>query len=257
MTTALILAGTRPGGDPLANELGVAHKSLIEVAGATILQRAIVALKSSSVDQIVVSADNTEVCKIAESLGARIIAPETGPSASVASAFEASGAPMLVTTSDHALLRAEWVDELIANTPEDADLSLMLAEKHLVEAALPGSRRTYLRFADGHWSGCNLFYLRTPLAMRAIETWSHVEQHRKRPWRIAARLGFGTLVSLFMGRLTLSDGIAKLGARMGLKATLVPASDGLAAVDVDKIEDLRTVEALIEAQNLGTSAPKN
>ena len=257
MTTALVLAGTRPGGDPFAKELGVEHKSLIEIGGETILQRVIVALKASRVDRIVVSADHPEVCEIAGGLGADLVAPQAGPSASVARAFEQYGAPMLVTTSDHALLQPQWVDALIADTPLDADISLMLAEKRLVEAAVPGVRRTYLRFADGHWSGCNLFYLRTPDAVRALETWSHVEQHRKRPWRIAARLGFSTLASMAIGRLTLADGVGRLGQRMGLKAALVPAQDGLAAVDVDKIEDLRTVEQLLKGRNLGTFAKEN
>ena len=47
-------------------------------------------------------------------------------------------------------------------------------------------RRTWLRFADGQWSGCNLFLLQSRRAQAAIATWSAVEADRKRPWRIAA-----------------------------------------------------------------------
>jgi hypothetical protein len=110
---------------------------------------------------------------------------------------------------------------------------------------MPGSRRTYLRFADGHWSGCNLFLLKTPRAEAAIETWKLVEADRKRPWRIAARLGLGMLASYALGRLTLSSALARLGAKISLKARLVAARDGLAAVDVDKPSDLVDARAIL------------
>ena len=32
-----------------------------------------------------------------------------------------------------------------------------------------------MRFADGQWSGCNLFFLKTPRARAAIDSWQAVE----------------------------------------------------------------------------------
>ena len=117
----------------------------------------------------------------------------------------------------------------------------MLARRDRVEAAEPASRRTYLKFADGEWSGCNLFYLRTERARAAIDIWQKVEADRKRPWRIAARLGPATLFLMLTRRLTLAEGIARLGKRISIEAALVPATDGLAAIDVDKPADLALV----------------
>ena len=245
MTTALVLAGTRPGGDAFAASLGIAHKSLIEIDGKALLQRVIEALREGGIDRILVSCDEGAVSELARALSAEVIRPQPGPSASVGAAFDIEGAPLLVTTSDHGLLQGRWIEELFAGTPQDADISIMMAERGLIEAAVPGTKRTYLRFADGRWSGCNLFYLRSPEARRAIDTWSMVEAHRKRPWRIAAHLGIGTLLSMAIGRLTLADGIARLGSRIGVKAALVPASDGLAAVDIDKPADLELARRLI------------
>lgn len=246
---ALVLAGTRPGGDPFAAAQGVAHKSLIEIDGTTLLERVVRALQEAGVSRIGVSCDEGPVADLARGLGAEVIPTGRGPSASVAAGFEALGAPLIVTTSDHALLQPDWVRELVDDTPEDADLSVMLAEREAVQRAMPESKRTYLRFADGHWSGCNLFYLQTPEAHRAIETWSMVEADRKRPWRIAARLGVGTLFSMLVGRLTLAEGLARLGDKIGVRAALVSANDGLAAVDVDKQADLDAVRALIARRN--------
>ncbi|WP_374405484.1 NTP transferase domain-containing protein [Pelagerythrobacter sp.] len=245
---ALVLAGTRPGGDPFAWQAGVAHKALIELDGIPMLARVVAALRESGVTQVAVSCDEGPVAHLARELDCLVIPPAKGPSGSVAAAFEALGAPLLVTTADHALLRAEWVEELVRATPADSDVSLMLARRETIEAAVPGSQRTYLRFADGHWSGCNLFYLRTPAAARALALWQQVEADRKRPWRIVARLGPGMLLAYLAGRLTLAAGIGRLAGRIGLRATVVPASDGRAAVDVDKPSDLETVRELLRRE---------
>lgn len=251
---ALVLAGTRPGGDPFAAAQGVAHKSLIEIDGITLLERVVRALEEAGSSRIGVSCDEGPVADLARGLGAQVIPTGRGPSASVGSGFEALGAPLIVTTSDHALLQTDWVRELVEGTPNDADLSVMLAEREAVQRAMPESKRTYLRFADGHWSGCNLFYLQSPEARRAIDTWSMVEADRKRPWRIAARLGLGTLLSMLLGRLTIAEGLARLGEKIGVRAALVSASNGLAAVDVDKQADLDAVRALIMRRKEGSSA---
>lgn len=252
--SALVLAGSRPGvSDPVALAENVAHKALVDVGGQAMLSRVVDALRQAGVEQVAVSADHPEVIALAEALGCLVIAPGRGPSASVAAAFARLGAPMLVTTADHALLRAEWVRDFLADTPLGADVAVLLAHKSAVEAALPGSKRTYLKLADGAWSGCNLFLLATPRAEAAIATWSAVEADRKRPWRIAGRLGVSTLWRYVFGRLTLDNAIGGLGRRIGISASAVAARNGLAAVDVDKPRDLLQVRALVTAGTIAAT----
>lgn len=246
---ALILAGSRPGPpDPVAASEGVWHKALVTIAGKTMLERVVEALREAGIARIAVSASDPQVMDLARQLECEILIAAAGPSASVAIGLERLGAPLLVTTSDHALLQAKWVTDFVADTPPDADVSILLARRDAIEAAVPGSRRTYLRFADGQWSGCNLFLLATGRAGAAIETWKMVEADRKRPWRIAARLGLGMLASYALGRLTLADAISGLGRRIAITARLVPARDGLAAVDVDKPQDLADARAILAAK---------
>lgn len=253
MTSALILAGSRPGEpDRLAVSEGVSHKALIELEGLPLLTRVHAALAAAGVDRIAVCASDPEVTELAERLGATVIEPASGPSGSVARAFAQLGAPMVVTTADHALLRPQWVRHFIEKTPPDADVAILLARRAAVEAAMPGSKRTWLRFADGEWSGCNLFHLATPRAEAAITSWAAVEADRKRPWRIAARLGFGTLWNYWRGRLTMAGAVARLGRQIGISATVVSAADGLAAVDADTVKDLADIRALIAERRAGT-----
>ena len=241
----LILAGSRPDArDPVAEAEGVPHKVLAQVEGVTLLARVIAAAGTFGASEVAVSANHPEVATEARRLGATLTPVARGPSESVASAFAHLGAPLLVTTADHALLEAGWLQALVDGTPTDADVALMLARRELVEATTPHTRRTYLRLADGYWSGCNLFLLATPAAARAASAWLEVEAERKRPWRLARRLGAATLFDYAFGRLTMAAAIARLGRRIGLGAALVPALDGRAAIDVDRPEDLALVRQL-------------
>ncbi len=245
MPAAVILAGSRGGIDPLAAAEGVAHKALIEIAGKSMLARVAVALRGAGVDRIAVSANDPAVIVAADVLGLEVVWTGAGPSRSVASALEAIGAPLIVTTVDHALLEAEWVTQFLADVPDGADVAVLLARRERIEAAAPGSRRTYLRFADGAWSGCNLFLLATPSARSAVSLWEQVEADRKRPWRIVRKLGPGLLLRYLVGRLSLARAIAHLGRLAGVTAAIVESRSGLAAVDVDTVADLADVRAIV------------
>ncbi|WP_309644360.1 nucleotidyltransferase family protein [Phenylobacterium sp.] len=238
--TALVLAGSRDEPDGLCAHAGVSHKALIELGGQTLLARVVAALKAAGATHIAISTSHPDVIAAAE--GLQVIPAAASPSQSVEQAAKAF--PLLVTTSDHALLRPEWITDFLAAIPRDAQIAALLAPKAVVRAAVPDTQRTYLKFRDGRYSGCNLFYLRDPAALAAIALWRRVEAHRKQPWKIAALLGPRMLIGYALGRLTLDQAVAALGARAGVKAAAVRTPHGLAAVDVDKPSDLDLVRRL-------------
>lgn len=247
--TAVVLAGTRPGGDPLAQAAGVSHKALIPIGGVAMLQRVLAALSAvPAVARIVVVIDRPDVLATLPgcSKPVTVLPASSGPSASVAHALEAEGAPLLVTTGDHALLRPEWVEEFLAADNGRDDVLLALARRESVEAAVPGSVRTWLRFADGHYSGCNLFLLRTPAARGVVALWQQLEADRKRPLAMLRRLGFTYALRYRCGWLRLEQALSRLGHLSGARVRPVILGEGLAAVDVDRMADLNLVRTLVE-----------
>ena len=243
--SALILAGSRPGAtDPVATYAGVSHKALIRLEGETLLARVAAAVRAAGATRVAVSASDRAVVVEAMRLGLEVLPPASGPSASVAAALTVLGTPLLVTTADHALLDGAWIARFLADVPADVDVATLLARRDVVEAVAPATRRTWLRFADGDWSGCNLFWLATPEAALAIGLWSPVEADRKRPWRIVWRLGPMLLLRYLVGRLTLAAAVRHLGRRAGVATAVVPSPFGLAAIDVDKPADLDLVRTL-------------
>lgn len=241
---ALVLAGSRGGPDPAADYAGVAHKALILLEGRTLLARVAEALKAAGGERIGVCANDPAVRAAAADLGAELFDPAPSLSQSVRRCAEAMETPLVVTTADHALLRPEWVARFLADVPQDAAVCALVAGRAEVMAAAPATQRTWLRFADGDWSGCNLFYLASPSALGVVDLWRRVEADRKRPWRIIAMLGPGLLLRYATRRLTLDQATARLGQLAGVTAAAVRTPFGQAAIDVDKPADLDLVRRI-------------
>lgn len=241
--TALVLAGVRPGVDQLAEFAGVTHKALIPIGGVAMLDRVVNALKASGrVGRIVVSIDRPE---LVTTEGVEILKAKSSLSESVSDAISHLGTPLFVTTADHALLEPEWVGYFLDHAP-DTTVSAGLARSDVVMAATPGTKRTFLKLADGAFSGCNMFFFRDPQAVKAVEMWREVETLRKKPLQMLRRLGFRAIVQFVFGRLTLARGVAAIGRLSGVSVGAVEMPFGRAAVDVDKPSDLILVRKIVE-----------
>lgn len=255
---AIVLAGERPGGNALAREHGVAAGVLVEVAGRPCIARVIDALRASrAVRGGVVVGPDPAVLGNAPALTAlfapgdfRWLAPAAGPSASALAGLAAlDTAPVLLTAGDHALLEPAVVDEFCAAAlASPCDFVVGLVPHAIVAKCFPQSRRTVLRLRDGAWCGSNLFLVRTRAGARALELWRALERDRKRPWRMAARLGPRTLLAWLTGRLTTDGAFARLSALAGCRAGMCAVPHARAAVDVDSSADRALAEEVLSRE---------
>ena len=252
--TALILAGSRGPDDPMAQATGVLHKALIPVAGTPMLLRVIAALAATAeVSKIIVCIEAPQLVRALPGLDAacagkplELFDAAGSPSRSVSAALAHYGTPLLVTTADHALLRPEWVSHFIQHQPAGVDATVALARAGVVMAAAPDTKRTFLRFADGHFSGCNLFYFATPKAAALAALWVQVEALRKQPVKMLRLLGISYALRYQLGWLKLSTALARLGVLAGgVRTAVVEMPFGRAAIDVDKMADLELVQRLL------------
>ena len=262
--TALVLAGSRGGAaDPVAVAAGVSAKAFAPVMGVPMIERVAAALAGSrGVGRIAVcGAPEADVLRLpglaALHRSGRLVflASTSSPSLSVAAALEALGTPLLVTTADHALLRPAVVEHFLGAVPKRADAAAGLAEESLIRAAFPGSRRTFLRFRDGAWSGCNLFLLRTPASAGVVAYWRRLEGERKRPWRMLRLVSPLLALRHLLGLLTLRGALDALGRRTGAELATVELPWAEAAVDVDSLADLALAERLLAARDDGRDEP--
>ncbi len=249
----LVLAGSRGPEDPVATLMGVSHKAFAPIAGVPMLVRVVRALTASpGVGMIHIAIERPELVEQHPELGLLLaggriglLPAEGSPSRTVSAALDRLGTPLFVTTADHALLRPEWVDHFLTHLPDGTDVCVGLARDHVIQAAVPETKRTYLRFADGAFSGCNMFAFRTPASAGVARTWRQVEAQRKHPLRMIRLLGPMSILRFLLGRLTLTAALARLGRITGARAGVVEMPFGLAAVDVDKAADVELAERLL------------
>lgn len=244
-TTALVLAGSRGPDEPLAVYGGVSHKAMIEVGGKPMLLRVIEALAAAGLTRIVVAIERPELVEGLNIPGVETLPASSGPSASVQAGLETLGTPLLVTTADHALLRPEWITAFLDGIPAGADVAAGLARSDVVMASAPDTKRTFLRFSDGAFSGCNLFYFATPASKGVAALWREVEAQRKHPLKLLARLGPLFAARYAMGVLPLRAALDRLGILAGVRADPVILPFGQAAIDVDKPADLDLVRRIL------------
>lgn len=253
--TALVLAGSREGrADPMAVAAGVAHKALLPVAGVPMLLRVLKALRASpGIGRIVVAAQGAD--DLLASIG---FVPDTiardaagSPSRTVASMLEEFGTPLLVTTADHALLTPAMLSWFMAHCSGTADAVAAVASAETILAAYPKTTRTWLRFGDGRFSGCNLFMLRTDKAMNVVEFWRSLEHKRKHPLSMAWLVGPVALLAYMSRLVTLGIMLRLLGRRTGTMLGVVDMPFAEAAIDVDTPADLILVEAILRMASNG------
>jgi GTP:adenosylcobinamide-phosphate guanylyltransferase len=250
--TAVVLAGSRPGVDPFAQAYGTDLKALIPVGGVPMVRRPVTALlESADVACIRVLAQQPD--RIAEALpaDARIVVEASG--ATIASTLEAvcSDAsvqwPLLVTTADHALLTPGMVADFLAKS-DGADVAIGVVSSDALLKRLPQTKRTWLKFRGGAYSGANLFLLSGPQVRPAIQLWRASEQNRKKAWRMMLTLGFSGFVGAVLRLKTPQQTLDAVGRKVGLSVRAVELADPLAAVDVDKPEDHELVTAILEGR---------
>lgn len=249
--SVLILAGSRDGErDPLARLGNVSHKALLPINGIPMLERVLQTLEQiPAIKDIWVSIEQPECLAYLEPR-IRILKAEPSPSESVAAALEKIGTPCLITTADHALLRPEWVEEFVAKSrATQSDLTAGIAAEETIGRDVPNTKRTYIRLSDISFSGCNLFWVGTPKAKAVVALWRKLQQHRKKPLRMAMILGLPTILRAVIRRLS-SHGVEKrIEAITKARVRLITLSHGLAAVDVDKPADYELVTKILQTNS--------
>ena len=252
--TAVILAGSRPGVDPLAAAAGVQWKALVPIAGSPMLDHvARTLVEHQRIARVIVMAQEPEA--LADDPKTQWLRAEPKI------AFHASGAgisqslldwleahpdslPVLLTTADSVLLSPEMIDAFLASVGE-ADIAAAMVERDVLMRVYPESRRTWLKFRAGAWSGANLFWLGGENTNRALQKWREIEQDRKKGWKIVLAFGPGLLIAAALRLLTIHQAIARAGRRLGINARIVPMPFAEACIDADKPEDIALIEQII------------
>ncbi|WP_298394798.1 nucleotidyltransferase family protein [Sphingobium sp.] len=253
--TAILLAGARPIPDPLAAAAGVAVKPLVPVGGEPMINRpARALLDHPAIGQVIILTQRPDLFAadpatnwLATHPRVRFETGGQGIASSLLALLEAGNLPfpILLTTADHVLLDRAMLDQFVREAT-GADIAVAMVERETLLARYPGSRRTWLKFRDGWWSGANIFWFGSNKARSIIALWQEVEQDRKKGWKILAAFGPFALLGALLRILTLRGGIARIGRKFGLTARLVAMDSPEACIDADKPDDVTLIESILK-----------
>lgn len=251
----LVLAGRRSATlDPLAAAMGVSHKALVPVAGEAMVGRVLrIAAEAFPQSSLFVSVEDFAIIA-AEPTVARLTAegrltPVGAEHHIVDSVVEASrttGFPLILCTADNVLMSVEGFRSIAeAGSEPGVDGIVMMAEKRDILAAHPDGQRRFYRFRGGAYSNCNLFWLTSAHAFKAIESFRYGGQFAKRKSDAVRALGLTSLFLYASGLVTLEGMFRHFSRRFGVRIRPLIARDGRLAIDVDNERTHRVAEEIL------------
>ena len=255
--TAVVLAGSRPGADPLAERFDVPLKALVPVGGEPMVGRVVrTLLGCQRIERVLVLSQAPEsLAWLAEDPRVTLAASEGNISGSLAGVLGTDAAPwpVLIATADHPLLTGEMIEHFL-DASAGADASFAVVERSVMLARFPDARRTWVRYGAESYTGANLFTLQSDRTLDAVGHFGRAEADRKRRFRMLWHFGPALALGAASRSVSLERGIASLGRRLGIQVEAVPLPFPEAGIDVDRLDDHMLVERIIADGKVGDGA---
>lgn len=164
---------------------------------------------------------------------------------------------VFIVTADLPLLRRETVLAFLQEAGKGYDLIYPVVPRETIEKEFPGGRRTYVRLREGVFTGGNAVIARPRMLKALAGELEEIISLRKRPWRLARRLGVSFLFRLALGRLSIADVERKVEEMFHMrgKGLIFPYAD--MGFDVDKADDLEKVTLWLQKRRRGKEGEYN
>lgn len=249
---AFVTAGYDPDRlDKVSAEAGVAHKSLVPVAGMPMAWHVVRALaECERVGEIVVV--GIEPGEIDFGVAVHHVPNQPSLWASQNAGLRklqelnAEDRYLLALSADSALLTGDIIDSFIdACEPFELEAYWGIIRKDVMVAAFPQSKRTYLPLREGSFCSSDLYLGRLSAGLRIQERIRYFIEHRKNVVAQVWKLGLPMLFKFVTRRMAIDDIVdfAHRFAELRGSPVILPIAE--AGMDVDKPEQLAQVEAYL------------
>lgn len=254
----VILAGGAAKPDIQAAS-GQQNRAQIEVMGKTMLQHVVDALLDADTSAPIAVMGNlplSDQYSVLEDQGGFVENLFGGITRFAESEF------VLVATADLPYLTGVSVSEfirdaLISARDSDAALLFPVVPVSACYSRFPGVKRTSLRLKEGEYTGGNLMLVRPNVILAQKQRISEAYSARKSPLRLAAILGFDTLIRLILSQkvspkyLDIPTLEAQVSRVMGGRARAVLSSHPELATDLDRLSDFAAVGLPLKGSSFG------
>ncbi len=246
----LILAGGQVN-DKLRDRTQVTEEALIPIGQRFMVEYVVQAVKNSdTVDKIAIVGPVEQLQEKYKDDPQIILSPGGETVAlSVVNGLKVlpSSDFVLICSSDIPLVNGEalkgFVDTCL--NMSKADIYYPIVEQKAHERLYPQAERTFVKLADGTYTGGNVFLLRPEIVASRVELADKLIDLRKDPLALCKMIGPGFITKFLLRQLTVNEAEEKASALLNLKALAVKCDYPEIGMDVDKPSDLDLVEQVL------------
>lgn len=241
---AIILAAGKIS-QKLSDATGAPCRGLLEISGRPMIDAVLAATEEAErIDDI------TVVCSAHSALLEYVSDDNTVAACkdtfldTITTGMKTLGNPQraLLLTADLPLLTADALDDFIDRALQStASVIYPIIGRDDCERAMPGGDRTYVKLADGVFTGGNAAVVTGQFIDTQGQRIQKTFLARKSPIRMAAILGWGFVFRLLLGILTLEQVKQRATSILGAPAEVVHSKYPEIAIDVDKPSDVEDV----------------
>jgi GTP:adenosylcobinamide-phosphate guanylyltransferase len=255
--TVVALAGGRLERDFRDAGYVAENKAYLPIAGLLMLERVLGAFRLATlVARIRVV---TQPGAFTAAFGARgpslcdeIIAPGDGLIDSMLAGF--AGLPddelVIVSATDIPLVTPHAVDafaERVRSVAATSDIGYGFVSRRAHDERYPQVRHTWVKLHEGVFCGAGVSVLRAGSVAAAADLLRRVAALRKSPLRLAMLFSPATWLRMMLGNVRVSELEQRADELSGLRCRGVLCDEPDLAVNVDRLEDLRIVEAILKS----------
>lgn len=253
MEAIVTAGGISTPDDPLYTLTGIEKKALIPLAGRPMVNWVIEALIGSGlIDCIVIVGLKAEELNFSHPALHFVEAKDSlldNVLAGVEKIREINPAAkkILLSSSDIPLITPEIVRGFVAECgSQEADVYYAIVEEKTMEARFPGSKRTFVPFKGGRYSGGDIFLIDMAAAKGNVELFRSLTGSRKNYLAQAQMLGLSFIIRFLLRLMTVDEAAEHARRRMNLNARVVVTRFAELGMDLDKPHQYDIIKAELE-----------
>jgi molybdopterin-guanine dinucleotide biosynthesis protein A len=252
---AIITAGGISGpDDPLYTLTRVEKKSLIPLAGQPMISWVVKALIGSGlINHIVIVGLNPEELEFGDP-SLYFVESKEGLLDNVLAGVDKireiapAAQKILLCSSDIPLITPEIVRGFIAECgSQEADIYYAVVEEKTMDARFPNSKRTFVPFKGGRYSGGDIFLIDMAAAKGNLELFRSLIGSRKNYLAQARMLGLSFIIRFLLRLMTVDEAATWVCQRINLNARVVVTGFAELGMDLDKPHQYDIIKAELES----------
>jgi len=254
MDAIVTAGGTLEPDNPLYKLTGVEKKALIPLGNRPMISWILDALRGSGlVDHIAVVGLKPDELDY-EDNQLYFVGPKGGLVDNIYAALDKlqhinpSVKKILLLSSDIPLVTPEIIRGFVEECgSQEGDIYYAIVEEKTMEARFPGSKRTFVPFKGGRYSGGDTFLANVAAAHGNADMARSLTGSRKNYLEQARLIGFGFIIRFLLRMMTVHEAAARASERVNLNnGQVVVTRFPELGMDVDKLHQYEMIKAYLE-----------